>query len=368
MISRLQREDPSIRPGQPIPMSKLIEGFERMRGSRGGDDRGGIDPRQAARDALEVELLVPGFGEAMSPPPVLGFGPAAELLSVTVTAEDERAAADLLRRYDRNRNGMLDADELGRFSGNPLDFDRNRDGKLSVQELAIRNARRREAETQAREENRRNDRRDRREEPRVTEVPDPYNGRTSFRMTSTRGLPEGLPGWFEQLDRDGDGQVAMSEYAERWTDSLVEEFLKWDANGDGVITPEEALRGVENGFSAPSSGGGGGGGGYAGRSGGGRTGDRDSGDGGRPASGDRPGPSGSDAGPPVDIANVVVDERTRKYAEAIIKKNDKNGDGVLTASEWESMLMNPSGADFDRDGRITVDEYAAYLSLQRQKD
>jgi hypothetical protein len=180
LISRLQQQDPSIRPGQPIPLSKLTEGFERMRGER-GDGGQGVDPRQARMDALEVELLVPGFGVDFAPDPVRGFGPAAEMLAVAVSAEDERQAAEMLRRYDRNRDGLLDENEMRRLSGNPLDFDRNRDGKLSTQELAVRYARQRQAEEEARSRDRGNDRRDRREERRDSEPPDP----------TTAGLPSG---------------------------------------------------------------------------------------------------------------------------------------------------------------------------------
>ena len=248
LISRLQREDPSIRPGQPIPLSKLTERFERMRGGGDRGDRGrGNDLRQAGLDALEVELLVPGFGSDIVPEPVPGFGPAAELLAVPVGEEDEQKASDMLRRFDRNRNGMLDENEMARFSGNPLDFDRNRDGKLSAGELAVRYARRREAEAEARAMRRSDDRRGRQKEPESSEIPDPYNGRKSFRIVSDQDLPEGAPRWFEERDRNRDGQVAMAEYAGKWTESLVDEFFRWDTNGDGVITADEALRGVEAG-------------------------------------------------------------------------------------------------------------------------
>ena len=40
-------------------------------------------------------------------------------------------------------------------------------------------------------------------------------------------------------DVDGDGQVSMAEYTTTWTETLAAEFLKYDANGDGIITPAE---------------------------------------------------------------------------------------------------------------------------------
>ncbi len=337
---------------------------------RGGGDRGdrgrGNDPRQAGLDALEVELLVPGFGSDIVPEPVPGFGPAAEMLAVPVSEEDERQAAATIRRYDRNRNGMLDENEMGRLSGNPLDFDRNRDGRLSAGELSVRYARRREAEAEARAMGRSDDRRGRQEEPPPREIPDPYNGRNSFRVVSDQDLPEGTPRWFEEKDRNRDGQVVMAEYAGKWNESLVDEFFRWDANGDGVITAEEALRGVEAGNqvtagndSGPSN---------PDRPPMARSSDQDRGP-------DRPSRDGetsrssepAGAAPAEDAATVEPDERTLKFAERIINQNDQNGDGVLTASEWKSMLMNPAPADADGDGRVTAKEYATYMATQRAR-
>jgi len=54
-------------------------------------------------------------------------------------------------------------------------------------------------------------------------------------------LPKGLPDWFTRSDADGDGQVAMAEFSSSWNDSKVAEFAGWDRNGDGLITPKEAL-------------------------------------------------------------------------------------------------------------------------------
>ena len=34
----------------------------------------------------------------------------------------------------------------------------------------------------------------------------------------------------------------MAEYATSWTDATLEEFNGYDRNGDGMITPAEALK------------------------------------------------------------------------------------------------------------------------------
>ncbi|MEN1681025.1 MAG: calcium sensor EFh, partial [Planctomycetota bacterium] len=65
----------------------------------------------------------------------------------------------------------------------------------------------------------------------------------SYRFTpQAERLPEGLPGWFRDRDRDGDGQVAMHEYASSWSDRRAEEFARYDGDGDGFVSPSEALK------------------------------------------------------------------------------------------------------------------------------
>ena len=67
--------------------------------------------------------------------------------------------------------------------------------------------------------------------------------RKSYRAVSAQDrLPSGLPSWFKEKDRDGDGQISMSEYSSAWDDETAQQFGKYDLNGDGVITPAECLK------------------------------------------------------------------------------------------------------------------------------
>ncbi len=339
IIGRLQQSDPSIRPGRPIPLSKITEGFQKMREQRDGGRDDSRSRSSNDEDLLTAELLVPGFGIDVQPDPLMGFGPAAEMLSVAVTEEDEREANELLRRMDRNRDGVLSGSEISsRFSGNPLDFDRNRDGKLTARELAVRYARRREGrEESRRDDDRRRDRDRNRDEP--VEIPDVFNGRKSYRVTTSRQMPEGLPGFFTDKDADGDGQVSMAEFAEEWSDEVVKEFFASDLNRDGVITADEALRAVEmpggSDFASTSS-----------------------------ASSPTSSPSGAIA---AAAPSEPIDEKYVKVGQRIIGKYDKNNDNALTASEWEKMLMSPADADANRDGRVTVEEYALWMQSRDRK-
>jgi len=59
---------------------------------------------------------------------------------------------------------------------------------------------------------------------------------------SLQTLPAGLPDWFLARDLDGDGQVSLHEFAPEATRKDIEEFSRYDVDHDGVITPTEAVR------------------------------------------------------------------------------------------------------------------------------
>ncbi|MGB7328368.1 MAG: EF-hand domain-containing protein [Rubripirellula sp.] len=350
LIGRLQQSDPSIKPGSPIKISKLKEGFEKMRGGGDPNSRGGGDTsnRNAADEALMVELLVPGFGEESLAAPLLGFGPKAEMLSVPVTDADRAEAAQNMRRYDRNGNGFIEQNELSsRMSGNPMDFDRNRDGKLTLDELAVRYARRREGEEEAKKNNKKDKQRNR-DDGQTGEVVDVFSGRKSYRPTSGRKAPEGLPGYFTDKDANGDGQISMAEFATEWNDDVVAQFFDSDFNRDGVITTDEALRAVEQGpvskvLATMSAG-------AAGSSSSGSTTVTTAG-----------------GGAAATASGGKADPKYVKVVKRIVQRYDNNNDGMLTASEWEKMLMSPAAADANRDGRISVEEYALWMQSNQKK-
>jgi Ca2+-binding EF-hand superfamily protein len=376
MISRMQRDDPSIRTDRPIPMSKFRESFDKMRSGRGGDDRDrdrgdDDDARRAADEKVDEAMiaapLVPGFGlpaeEEVMLEPVLGFGPSAELMTVEVTPKDQSDAEEVLRRYDRNNDGSVSGDEISsRWAGNPLDFDRNGDKKLTLNELAIRAARRRVVENSPqvrsiREGDRERERQERERREKAAKPAEPvdlYKGRKSY-LAKAPKLPEGLPGWFATRDQNMDFQVAMSEYSDSWSNEIVEEFMKFDTNGDGVITAEECVKAVEAGVSATNA--------VASSE----------------ASSSRPSSAVPTAAVPPSTSGmpaatstpsklpVVADEKVRAMAEKIVKRNDTNGDGALTANEWSKMLFDIKPADTDQDGRITIPEYAAWTAARDKR-
>jgi len=50
-----------------------------------------------------------------------------------------------------------------------------------------------------------------------------------------------------------------------------------------------------------------------------------------------------------NISAGTIDDKIMKVSRRIIKRNDKNGDEVLTPSEWKVMLMSPAKSDSNRD-------------------
>src|SRR5207244_4134934 len=53
-------------------------------------------------------------------------------------------------------------------------------------------------------------------------------------------LPKGVPPWFTELDKNGDGQIALHEW--RKAGKKLDEFRDYDLDDDGFITVEEILQ------------------------------------------------------------------------------------------------------------------------------
>jgi Ca2+-binding EF-hand superfamily protein len=346
-------------------------GRDSGRDSRGGEDSSPYRPRET-----KVEPLVPGFGVASMSTAPPGFGAEADLFSIPVTEEDRREAEDAFRRYDRNRNGKIDADEIRSGSDLPM-FDRNRDGSITMKEMEYRYAYRRienQREDRARSGSSGNARRDderrrdgdRRsggdEEEQAGSTDAGSAERKSYRRKPPlERLPEGIPDWFPRDDADGDGQIAMSEFSASWTDGVLAEFNQFDLNRDGLITPSEcmaaknqgAVRGGSIGatVAAPSA--------TAAPPDAGASTARSAASGAPASSVPAGGGSAAVGARPADI-----DARSYEFFKQVVIKADTNNDGELTANEWVNMSKNPEAADADKNGRITVEEYARW-KLQR---
>ncbi|MCC9642414.1 proprotein convertase P-domain-containing protein [Rhodopirellula sp. JC740] len=106
----------------------------------------------------------------------------------------------VMGRFDKNRNGRLEASETVSM-GIPFGrIDVDRDGEISRDELNTYLIQVQEEEDQD---------------------------------------AEGLPPWFFERDADGDQQISMPEFASEWTNELLAEFESLDENSDGLLTKSE---------------------------------------------------------------------------------------------------------------------------------
>ena len=433
-IRRMVENNPNLDASQPIPIEDLAREFTRMReeraqggqpggggsatggpgggwGGRGGGDRGGGGDDRRGGDrgddrrggdrggdrgeasqaesrtaAPEVEPLVPGFDvelpSAAVPP---GFGAEGELFAIQITEADRQQAARAFAFYDRNNDGVIDAEEMrrGRRGQELLQYDRNRDGVITLDEMEYRYARRRiereraeqaEARAQRADGDQRGGReRRRRDREEDSEFESRFAGRNSYRVIPVgERLPAGVPDWFIRSDADGDGQLTMREFSASWSQAVLADFNQFDLNGDGLITVDEVLRAKRMGAvrgspvtaatAEPSS--------SASDDFSGsretlspaadppaREEDTTAGD---VSAASRPTATAADStggGEPIDPQYMA-------YFRQLIAQYDTNGDGVLTEDEWVRMSRNPEAADVNGDGRITVEEYARW-ALQR---
>lgn len=147
-----------------------------------------------------------------------------------------------MRQYDKNKSGRLEREEWSELRGSLRESDRNGDGIVTQEELAAKlseYAQRPGVDSRSGGDSRSSGSRDSRGGSRDSQG---GSSKSSVRfLTAHERLPKGLPDWFTEKDADEDGQVSMGEYASTWSDSVVQEFLKYDLNNDGIVTPKECL-------------------------------------------------------------------------------------------------------------------------------
>lgn len=92
-------------------------------------------------------------------------------------------------------------------------------------------------------------------EPKPTKIDLPKTLKSYRFLTAWERLPKGLPSWFTDLDTNCDGQITMCEYGteKEWTNELVAEFATHDLNNDGIVTPIECLKVIQQTSENPKS-------------------------------------------------------------------------------------------------------------------
>jgi hypothetical protein len=157
-----------------------------------------------------------GFGKPKAA--VEGRGFAASARATSNAPDKDRLWADsAMKKYDTSRDGHISDSELDKAK--IAKYDKNDDGKVDFDELVAFS----------------------RGQPKS--LTNSALSLKSYRLsTASEKLPEeGLPSWFNDRDRDHDGQVSMHEWSRSWNSSTVRDFTSKDADGDGIITVAEAL-------------------------------------------------------------------------------------------------------------------------------
>ena len=199
-------------------------------------------PRQQNNNSgTGTATLVPEFGERQAETPrVLRFGDYAETTSATTTgrnsgnansvdADVQRRINDqaqqLMNRFDRDRNGMIERStgEWNNLSFDASLVDTNRDGRITLDELRVYVGK------QVR-----------------------GGGTSGAKIFTSYGatyehMPDGIPAWFTERDKDNDGQLTLFEYAngQPITAEIVAEFEWLDLNNDGIATLAECYSAIK---------------------------------------------------------------------------------------------------------------------------
>jgi hypothetical protein len=269
--------------------------FERGSGERVGDDRGDSDSGRERRswrrgrfgqndDDNNGQSRREGTSSRESTERRSADAPAMNMTDY---------AKGLVKQHDKNGNMMLDGDERSQLRGRAAAADANNDNVITVDELvaglsgassassssggssnasSASSASSRDEDDEERQEDRgrarggffgsRRGDRDRDSDrngggsnsnsgtgKRVytgsvavgKSAGEEQNQRRTYRFTpAAERLPTGLPSWFKSRDKNGDGQVFMSEYSRSWSSRMVSEFRRYDTNDDGVVTAKEA--------------------------------------------------------------------------------------------------------------------------------
>lgn len=218
-------------------------------GREGGRDRGRGRDRDRRRDDRDEEekkepayvaparSLSPanesmGFGKPKVAVEGRGFGASngrQAAASSSATNANQTFADGYMKLNDKNQDGRLTKDELD--AAKLAKYDKNGDGEVKHEEIVAVSS---GSSTPMKNSNTTSSNQTR------NQVAGELR---SYRLaTATEKLPEeGLPSWFNDRDRDHDGQVSMHEWSRSWNSSTVRDFTSKDADGDGIITVGEAL-------------------------------------------------------------------------------------------------------------------------------
>ena len=325
-----------VDPSKPINISKFSTSIKKKRKERGSSVQMTEGFAVDSEDRDEVENS-PGFA--------VGDDERQPVTRTKTPKFSEKAKQTLewtLNRYDKNKNGKIDANEIkeGRWSDPPiLSSDTNKDGVLNSTELLVRYQKRedeKEKRSQSRSKKRdsRDSRRNRdgnrdrnRDRNRDSSTGAEKPGNRTGNQDVRKGYENYVNGLFKRYDKNGDGSLDEAE---------VEAMRRkpkanTDANKDGKISNEELLNSYLESTGKADSKESKKVGVSKGRSG--------------AFSKNRSGSSNPGNRPPLTRKDknkngqIEMSEFTDKWTTDSVKEfysKDKNKDGIITAAEWNA--------------------------------
>jgi subtilisin-like proprotein convertase family protein len=157
--------------------------------------------RRADQQTSAERVAARGREQPTGPPAILAEAPATDPQVAARREQVQRLADHVIRVYDVNESRILERDEFDHSSaqfGNVAGADRDRNGEIERDEVAVW---------------------------------------LQSRLPPLSRLTMEL----QSRDLDQDDQITISEFAEVVDAGSVDEFARWDRNGDGLITPRESL-------------------------------------------------------------------------------------------------------------------------------
>jgi len=249
--------------GGGFPGGGMDGGFDGGMDVGGGVGQSGRGASDAATGGTKPSAAdgIPHFSEVAGPAPPPGFGGAMSVSTSVTTigsggssssgssassggsssASSSPAQVDdktrsfaqaKMKQYDKNSNNQLEKEEWSQMNDGEK-YDLNKDGIVTLDEI-IQYVSRPAGSDEA-------------VDPSKTAAK-PSTSKTTYtsgrpgRFRSVAERYPDLPARFFQMDRNGDGQIEMSEFSTTWSEETVRQFQKYDLNGDGIITPEEWLK------------------------------------------------------------------------------------------------------------------------------
>lgn len=179
-----------------------------------------------------------GFG---GPPAEKGGGPPLGKKADEKTVDRGEA---LFRNYDRNGDSYLTEDEIRQtqnFKNDWQKWDADKDGKINLDEW-LAYFKTRDQQPRPDEGKKKVDRPSASSSGGIEVITIEDLTRTDYWRAGK--LPDGLPAWFKECDKNQDGQVALYEW--RAAGKPIAEFLALDRNDDGLLTPDEVLRSLRD--------------------------------------------------------------------------------------------------------------------------